>query len=178
MNGGAGSNHHSSSSSTTKTEPDAYNGGLYTDSSEGHVDHDPLPPTPVIPGIRIRDGNGNTSVDTKALKTYADNLDTLCDMVGTARDKVFHLRALAPGAFKEAEDLKKTISDPKDGLQQHYVDAMHQLREALKKVAQQIRDLADKYATIEELNKNAGQELRDLITEAQSDVQKLQKDPL
>jgi hypothetical protein len=41
-----------------------------------------------------------------------------------------------------------------------------------------LRTLATKYSTIEELNQKGGDELRTLITTAQTDLQKLQSDQL
>jgi hypothetical protein len=48
------------------------------------------------------------------------------------------------------------------------------LRTALMDTAEGIRTLASKYSTIEEINQNAGNELSQLIQQAQSDLASLQ----
>ncbi|MCX4428686.1 hypothetical protein [Streptomyces mirabilis] len=159
-------------------EPQQYSGGAYSDSSQGTIDHSMLPalPTFSIPGVS-EDGSGNVKVDTSVLKKYADNLDALAETIGTAWTRVMHLKDLAPGGFKEAGELKEAVTGDK-GLRPNYSDALHDLRTALMDAAVNLRTLATKYSTIEELNQKGGDELRTLITTAQTDLQKLQSDQL
>ncbi|MEU8718384.1 hypothetical protein [Streptomyces sp. NPDC048663] len=159
-------------------EPQQYSGGTYSDSSQGTIEHSSLP---VLPAFALPEssngGAGNVRVDTGVLKKYAENLDELARIVGTARTKVEDLKDIAPGAFKEAEDLKAAVTGDK-GLRPNYTKALHDLRTALMDTAKNLRTLATKYSTVEELNQKGGEELRTLITTAQTDLQALQSDQL
>ncbi|MEC3993794.1 hypothetical protein VSR01_09670 [Actinacidiphila sp. DG2A-62] len=117
------------------------------------------------------------SVDTSALKIFADNLDTIASVVKTARQKLDpdHLNPILAGddRFVEAHNLTSAITGKSggEGLQQNYLDSLHALCTALEGTAEGIRDIATKYSTIEEVNAKAGNELSDLIREAQGDIQ-------
>jgi hypothetical protein len=163
---------------TTSKEPQQYSGGTYSDGSTGTIDQSELPTLPglSIPGVST-DADGNVRVDTKVLKNYADNLDTLAENVGTAWTRVDHLKDLAAGSFKEAKELEAAVTGD-EGLRPHYVDALHHLREALMDTASNLRTLATKYSTIEELNQKGGDDLQTLMTTAAADLQTLQSDPL
>ncbi|MFF4490847.1 hypothetical protein ACFY0F_31015 [Streptomyces sp. NPDC001544] len=159
-------------------EPQQYSGGTYSDSSQGTIDHSPLPALPALSvSSTSKDGTGDVKVDTAVLKSYADNLDQLAEIIGTARTKVENLADIAPGAFKEAEELKAAVTGDK-GLRPNYTEALHDLRTALMDTAKNLRTLATKYSTIEELNQKGGEELRTLITTAQTELQALQQDQL
>ncbi|MFG2828505.1 hypothetical protein ACGFWI_13770 [Streptomyces sp. NPDC048434] len=177
--------------------PQAYNGGLYTDSSKGHLDQSEIPPVR-LQNIPQEGANGKTSVDTSSLKQFADNLDTLAEALGKARDRVDQMPVLAAGAFKEAKELEKVVSgggktppsdggktppsgspgSPDVGLRGNYHKALHDLRQVLMESALNVRTLANKYATIEEINRKAGKDLSNLISKAENGLQTLQHDPL
>ncbi|MBY8886057.1 hypothetical protein K7472_14490 [Streptomyces sp. PTM05] len=91
----------------TQSQPQAYNGSPYSDST-GHVSPGTIPAAPVVPPTP--GPAGPTSVDTSSLRKFADNLDTLADMLGTARDRVGQIPDLAAGAFKEAKDLQSAVT--------------------------------------------------------------------
>ncbi|MEU2743385.1 hypothetical protein ABZ656_51140 [Streptomyces sp. NPDC007095] len=162
--------------------PQKYQGGDYTDSSQGTVEPGGLPTIPGIPA-NATDGSGkNTSVDTSSLKTFADNLDVLADSVDSAYNRVLNLKPLAPGghSFAEAQNLKKAVTGDKGdaGLQPSFVLALHHLEEGLMKTARAIRDLAGKYSSLEDLNREAGKELSGLMKDAQGYIATVAKDPL
>ncbi|MEV6028555.1 hypothetical protein [Streptomyces sp. NPDC052036] len=176
-----------------KPEPQPYNGGTYTDGSTGHIDKSSLPPVPAVP-VSQKQGNGKTSVDTSSLKKFADNLDTLADMLGDARTRIQGIKDLAAGSFKEAEDLKRAVTGDRPaggtgdstsdsggsggGLRGNYYQALHDLRVVLKQTAENIRNLATKYSTIEDINAKAGSDLTNLINQAEGELQTLQRDQL
>jgi hypothetical protein len=132
---------------------------------------------PDVPRV-LGNGSGSVSADTTALKVFADNLETIYEDLGTARQKVNDLQPLRAGGeqFVEAQTLTSKITGPRggEGLQGNYLTSLHALRKALKDTADGIRDIAAKYSTIEELNAKAGSDLTHLIQDAQSDIQKLQ----
>ncbi|MET7287433.1 hypothetical protein [Streptomyces sp. NPDC005573] len=175
-----------------KPEPQQYNGGTYTDGSTGHIDKSSLPPVPAVP-VSEKQGKGKTSVDTSSLKKFADNLDMLADMLDDARIRVKGIKDLAAGSFKEAEDLKKAVTGDRPaggtgdstsgptssgGLRGNYFQALHDLRVVLMQTADNIRHLATKYSTIEDINAKAGSDLTNLINQAEGELQTLQQDPL
>ncbi|MGW7578911.1 hypothetical protein [Streptomyces sp. NPDC054765] len=167
----------SSSSNSSSDEPQHYQGGDYQDTSTGTVDaSQALPDMPVIPATSS--GGGDVSVDTTALKKFADNLDTIAEAVGGARDRVVNLQQIRPGSFTEATTLKEKISGGSGGggLQDGLAKSMHDLRQSLMDVADRIRTMANKYSTLEELNGKAGNELHQLMQTAQTDLQKFQSD--
>jgi hypothetical protein len=158
-------------------QPQSYPGGAYVPGS-GTVDTGQrIPDMPDVPRV-LGNGSGNVSADTTALKVFADNLETIYEDLGTARQKVNDLQPLRAGGeqFVEAQTLTSKITGPRggEGLQGNYLTSLHALRKALKDTADGIRDIAAKYSTIEELNAKAGSDLTHLIQDAQSDIQKLQ----
>lgn len=169
----------SSSSDSSSDDPKPYGGGDYHDTGTGTIDTgQAMPLMPTIPGIP-RSGYGtDVSVDTMALKKFADNLDTIAEAVGKARDRVDNLQPIRPGTFTEATTLKAKISggDGGGGLQEGLSLSMHDLRQALMETAEKIRTMADKYSTLEEVNSKAGSELSQLLQSAQSDLQAFQQD--
>ncbi|MDH6630478.1 hypothetical protein M2271_008339 [Streptomyces sp. LBL] len=165
-----------------KYEPQQYTGGDYSDSSQGALDAGGLPTIPGVPANGTDTAGSKTSVDTSSLKTFADNLDTLADAVDGAYQRVVNLKPLAPGghSFAEAQNLKKAVTGDKGdaGLQPSFVLALHHLQEGLMKTARAIRDLANKYSSLEDLNREAGKELSGLIKDAQGYINTVAKDPL
>ncbi|SDO76177.1 hypothetical protein [Actinacidiphila guanduensis] len=158
-------------------QPQSYPGGAYVPGS-GTVDTGQrIPDMPDVPRV-LGNGSGTVSADTTALKVFADNLETIYEDLGTARQKVNDLQPLRAGGeqFVEAQTLTSKITGPRggEGLQGNYLTSLHALRKALKDTADGIRDIAAKYSTIEELNAKAGSDLTHLIQDAQSDIQKLQ----
>lgn len=203
-----------------KPQVQPYHGGAFTDSATGHLDQSPIPPPPDVPPAS-QQGRGNISVDTSSLNKFADNLDGLADMLGTARQRLEGITQFAAGAFKEAEDLKAQVIgapsgsgsgsgsskssssagsgsnsapssggsaptpdsstdtvDGEGGLRGNYHRALHDLRTALMETAENVRTLANKYTTIEDINQKAGAELHQLINTAEHDLQSLQQDQL
>ncbi|MEU7041791.1 hypothetical protein AB0A77_12145 [Streptomyces varsoviensis] len=174
---GMNNNSSSSSSSSSSGDPQHYGGGGYSDSSTGTVDTgQSVPIMPTVPATSS-DASGDVSVDTKALKQFADNLETISETVGSARERVVGLKPIAPGTFPEATALKAKISggDGGGGLQDGLAVSMHDLRQALMDIADKIRTMANKYSTMEELNEKAGSELHQLMQSAQSDLQSFQQ---
>ncbi|MFE3885224.1 hypothetical protein ACFXPQ_20345 [Streptomyces lydicus] len=166
---------YDSSSSSSSDDPQHYQGGAYDDTSKGTVDtSQTIPVLPKIP-VTSTSGGGDVSVDTTALKKFADNLDTIAEVVRGAMDRVDHIGEIRPGTFTEADALKAKISGP-GGLKEGLVKAMHDVRQSLMDIADKIRTLANKYSTLEELNGKAGNELHQLIQDAQTDLQSFQRD--
>jgi hypothetical protein len=189
--------------------PERYHGGLYTDSSKGHLDHNTVPSPPSVPP-KGQGAGGPTSVDTSSLTKFANNLDTLAEMLGDARNRVGALPDLAAGAFKEAEDLTAVVTgakpgasaastsgsgsggsssgsssgsgtpddsvDGRGGLRGNFHKSLHDLRQVLMDTAQNVRTLAAKYSTIEELNQKAGEDLRQMISTTEQDLQPIMND--
>ncbi|GAA1909025.1 hypothetical protein [Streptantibioticus ferralitis] len=158
--------------------PQPYQGGLYTDSNPGHIN--PGQPTPAMPRIPASaDGGAPLSVDTSALKTFSDNLDTIADALGGARKKLDQLQPVRAGGkeFVEAQNLARKVSGSHGdgGLQHNYVASLTALRTALMDTAEGIRTLANKYSSIEEINQKAGADLHQLLQQAQGDIGKLQQ---
>ncbi|MEU6173678.1 hypothetical protein ABZ832_17370 [Streptantibioticus parmotrematis] len=200
---------------TSPQKPQPYQGGLYTDSSKGHIDPSTVPSAPAVPPPQ--GSSGSTSVDTSSLRKFADNLDTIADMLGDARNKVAQMPDLAAGAFKQAEDLAAVVTGAKvgagggtdssassssssgsgsgsgsgasasssgtddsidglGGLRGNYHNALHDLRQVLMDTAQNVRTLAGRYSTIEEINQKAGKDLSRIISTAEQDLQPLMND--
>jgi hypothetical protein len=167
------------SSGSGSDSPQPYPGGLYTDSSQGHIDQSDAPPDlPTTLTQSGTGGGGNLAVDTSALKQFADNLDTIADALGGARQRLNQLQPIRAGGseFVEAQNLAKKVTGTSGdgGLQQNTVESLTALRTALMDTADGIRQLATKYSTIEEINQKAGSDLNQLIQQAQGDIQKLQ----
>lgn len=174
FDGNTGSDDTGGGSSDDGTDPQQYPGAPYSDSSQGHIDHLPLPDTPSIPALSPGDANKPTSVDTLSLKKYADNLDTLADALKLAMTRVTNIRPIKCGTFDEATTLAEKVTGS-SGLQTSYGESLHLLRQALMDSASQIRTLAGKYSTIDEINRQAGEELQHLIQGAQGDIQSLEQ---
>jgi hypothetical protein len=165
-------------SSGTQTEAQPYTGGAFSDSSQGSIDtSQQIPKMPHVPGAS-GDGSANLSVDTTALKTFADNLDTIADALGRARTRLDQLQPVRAGGseFVEAQNLasKITGNNGGEGLQENFVTSLTALRTALMDSAEGIRKIAGNYSTIEEINQKAGSDLNQLLQQAQGDLQKLQ----
>jgi hypothetical protein len=173
-NGALGGNLTSGSSTSTSKTPEQYNGGTYTDGSTGQIDQSTLPTTPRVPGSPTQGANGQTSVDTSSLKTFAENLGTLADALGQARTRVENLKPVACGTFNEAKKLAQSVTGD-NGLQPNYSKSLHLLRQALMDTADSVKTLAGKYSTIEDMNQKAGNDLQQLIQGAQRDTQALQQ---
>lgn len=164
---------------TSTSTPDQYPGGAYNDGSQGTLDPTATPPIPLSPS-RATDSSGrSTSVDTSSLKTFADNLDTLADMVGGAKTRVDNIPDLAPGGadFKEAQELKKAVTGD-EGLRPNFSKALHDVRTSLMDTADSMRALAAKYTSMEDLNQKAGTALNDLVQQAGSDLKTLSSDKI
>lgn len=157
----------------------SYDGPGYTEN-DGHLTKSPLPPPPKVPQNGNQNSSGRSSVDTSALKVFADNLDTLAYYLGDAREKVEDLKDLEGGAFKEAEDLKKVVTGTSDakGLRENLDQSLHDIRTVLMDTAKNIRTLTSKYSSIEEINQKAGSELETLIDTAESELTTLGGDKI
>jgi hypothetical protein len=150
-----------------------YSGGQYHASNQGTIDTSQVPGMTMQP-IKSGDG-GNLSVDTSSLKTFADNLDTIADVLGQARTRVDNLEPIRAGGsqFIEAQTLATTVGGS-GGMKENYLASLHSLRNALMDTADKIRTLAGKYSSIEELNQKAGSDLQQLLGQANTDVQQFE----
>lgn len=176
-------NNSSSSSSSDDTSTDSstgegvYDGADFNPNSKGTVDTgQPMPDMP--DGLQTDSGNGgDVSVDTKVLKQFADNLETIGEGVKKAWDRADQIQPIKPGLFTEALDLKGKIngSSGSGGLQQNLALSLDSLQTALTHTAEGIRTLANKYSTMEEVNAKAGSELHSLMSQASTDLQQFQQ---
>lgn len=166
------------------SEPDAgpatdYAGGEYHATSQGTIDTSQSLPDmtmkPITPG-----SGGSVSVDTSSLKTFAANLETIADALGKARVRLDQLEPVRAGGalFMEAQTLaaKVTGTQSEGGLRRNFETSLTALRTALMDTADGINSLATKYSSIEEINQKAGSELRQLLAQAQADVQQVTGD--
>lgn len=177
MNNDSSSSSSDSSDSSSDGDPEHYSGGEYTNSSTGTIDTGQKMPDMPTPPKGSSESGGDVSVDTTALKKFADNLDTIAAAVSGARKRVDGLLPIAPGTFTEAVALKAKISGGTGGggLQEGLTVSMHDLNQALSDTADKIRTMANKYATLEEVNDKAGTELSQLMQSARSELQSFQQ---
>ncbi|MGQ4516492.1 hypothetical protein [Streptomyces sp. DW26H14] len=160
------------------SEVQPYSGDTYDPNTQGSVDTGQrmpeMPDTPRVTG----GGTTHLSVSTSALKVFADNLETIADALGKARNQLDQVAPLRAGAseFAEAQALanKITGADGDESLQQNYLGSLAALRNALIDTADGIRQIAGNYSTIEEVNEKAGSDLSQLLQQAQGDIQKVE----
>ncbi|MCA1217017.1 hypothetical protein [Streptomyces sp. 8L] len=160
------------------SEVQPYSGDTYDPSTQGTVDTgQKMPEMPDTP--RVTGGSTtHLSVSTSALKVFADNLETIADALGKARNQLDQVAPIRAGAseFAEAQALanKITGADGDESLQQNYLGSLAALRNALIDTADGIRQIAGNYSTIEEVNEKAGSDLSQLLQQAQGDIQKVE----
>jgi hypothetical protein len=159
---------------TPSPEDMQYHGGAYKDDSAGVL---PGSSNPDVPNVPKGTAGSGTSVDTPSMNLFADNMDRLAELIKTAQEKVKNLPDAAPGAFKEAMELKKVLTG-NGGLRENYGTVLHDLRQALMDTAIAIRNASKKYTTIEEASRMQGEDLKTLMTDVEKDFKKLSTDSL
>lgn len=121
---------------------------------EGTGDHQ-LPKAPSAADFPKYSGSSSSaeiSVDTKALKYYAELLEKLMPEVKKACTMMQAVDA-RPGKFKMAEDIKKCLGG-KDvkAAADNYSNQLAYLYQSLSELSKALKDLAAKYDTTEEMN--------------------------
>jgi hypothetical protein len=110
-----------------------------------------LAPPPPVPGGADTPGKGVTTINTKAMQTYASNIDAL---IQPLRDSANALQSvnIKPGVFPAALELSKSINTGETGLRDASYTVLNNLVNALVDVHDALRLMASKYDKAEDLN--------------------------
>ncbi|QKZ15964.1 hypothetical protein [Streptomyces chartreusis] len=137
----------------------------------GPEKNEPAPPP--VPGGT---GQGRrTSVDTPSMELFADNMDRLAEPVKQAYQKLIQLQRVNPGAFYDGYALRQAASGTNgdSGLQSRYLKVLHDLGQGLADISSGMRQLSQKYKTVEEESKMTAEDLNNAMQSAQSDFSKI-----
>lgn len=154
-------------------QPDQWDQSTFhapTGQSGPRSDNVTPPPVPAEKGK-----GGRTVVDTPSLDLFASNMDQLAGPVKDAYNKLLNLKAVAPGAFYDAYQLRSAVSGPDgtQGLQDTYLKILHDLGQGLGDISSGVRTMSKNYSTIEEENKMSADDVSTALESAQGDFSKL-----
>jgi hypothetical protein len=130
--------------------------GNYThppDNSGPQPDSTTVPP--VVPGDPSSVPHGGIQVSTSSLTYFADAVDQLNTAVTAAYDKLNGIRPVAPGAFKDAYDIRSKVNGSGDdaaGLKGGYLKVLNDLNNGLLELRDGMKGLASKYQSVEDVN--------------------------
>jgi hypothetical protein len=138
----------------------------------GPTQHDATPPP--VPGGSGKAGR-KTSVDTPSMELFADNMDKLAEPVKEAYQKLLHLQRVNPGAFYDGYALRQVTcgANGDGGLQAKYLKMLNDLGTGLGDISHGMRQLSQKYKTVEEESKMTAEDLNNAMQSAQSDFSKM-----
>ncbi|ALO99329.1 hypothetical protein SHL15_8379 [Streptomyces hygroscopicus subsp. limoneus] len=172
--------HGGDGSTDPEDHPQAHSwGGSFDPRTQGTVydnKGDVFPP-PAVPG---GGGGGKpTSVDTPSMLLYASNLERVLPALDTAKQALESV-LVAPGGLPAARKMRVkvngTVTDVKDddsALRGNYQSALTDIKEGATALIAAMRDMAKKYARLEDANKMAATDLQKYLQEATADFDQL-----
>jgi hypothetical protein len=129
---------------------------------------------PPVPGGKDTPGKGSTKVDTKAMKTFAANIQSLVDdgsPLLQIRDNMDTVN-VKPGMFKSAADLKSKIQSD-GGIRDQVRESLKNTIDALTHISMAVSGMASEYDSVEDANKMAGDKLNDYMSKVNTDISTL-----
>jgi hypothetical protein len=147
-----------------KPKPKGFDGNYQHATDTGAQPGSPAPP-PDVPGPHGSTGNG-VHVNTPSLVVFANNVDTLNNAVNTAYERLSPIRPVAPGAFKQANDIRAKVNNDDGGLKAAYLKVLDDLNNGLLELRDGIRALAAKYQSVEDVNSITADKLNKAIENA------------
>ena len=160
---------------TTVTGPS--NDQQYNQTTPGAQDPSTVKPVGDMPKVPDEDtvapaDQDVLTVNTEALRKFADNLATLQQHIDTSA-KYVNLVDVKAGHFGAGYALTKKVNLPDGGLQADTYAFMISVKETLFDVRAAIATLIKEYDDAEELNDLTGDKLADLFSEPFSDINNL-----
>lgn len=154
----------------------SYGGGTSLPAGQGTYDN-PNPVTP--PRVPSSPGSGGpgTSVDTPSMDTFADNIDLLIAPTNTASTTLGDVD-VEPGAFYHANKMRTSVNGPNadDGLKEQYIKVLSDLGQGLGDLRDGVRQLSQKYKTIEDANTMTATDLQTAMDLSQGDFSTMMTD--
>ncbi|WP_405746025.1 hypothetical protein OG422_25520 [Streptomyces sp. NBC_01525] len=134
----------------------------------------PIDPPPVPKGSS---GSGGTSVDTPSMELFASNIERLISAVQKAGDVLGNV-SVAPGAFYHANQIRTKVSgaNSDSGLKDAYVKVLADLASGLTDLRDGVRQLSQKYKSIEDANGMKSKDLQDAMESATADFNAMMSD--
>ncbi len=123
--------------------------------------------TPKVPST-AKSGNGQTTVNTSALKQFADNIDQLTPQIRSTIDDLGNV-TIAAGAFPKAVTLATTITGSGQ-LRDNLVSALTSMRDTLEDLSPAIRKIAADYTKSEDLNNIKVADYERYMTQVAGDI--------
>ncbi|MFD8542564.1 hypothetical protein [Streptomyces sp. NPDC059649] len=157
-------------------EPQRYDGSTSVPSQHGTFDNSyAFTPPPVPSGSG--DHAGATRVDTPSMTMFADNIDKLIKPTADAAAALKHI-SVAPGAFYHANQVRTKVNGPNAdaGLKEQYIKVLADLGQGLGDLRDGIKQLAQKYTTVEEAGKMSAKDLQNAMQASKGDFTTLSND--
>ncbi len=152
-----------------------YDGGTTLPAGQGTYSNDTPFSPPGVPGGK--GGGKGTTVDTPSMKLFADNMDKLIAPTQAAAKKLDTV-STAPGAFYHADQIRTKVNglNADDGLKAQYGKVLADLVQGLGDLRDGVRELASRYATLEDANKMTATDLDKAMQSANGDFSVLLTD--
>ncbi|WP_405098375.1 hypothetical protein [Micromonospora sp. NBC_01412] len=125
---------------------------------------------PEITTLRADAQNGDIVVDGGAIRQFAGIVEGLIPYCDRGLAKLRQVKVL-PGNFYDADQIvTKVGTAATGGLASAYVENLVNLKAALVTLAHGLRDITDKYDSVETLNAEAGADISSLIADIKSEL--------
>ena len=141
----------------------------------GVVDAPKVPDVPDVPGgggDNAGGGQGKISVNTQALKKFAENIDSLRQMIADAAKQTDQVD-VKPGGFNAAYQLRDKINgsgDKTPGLRNDVRLYMDKTNKTLEHIRDEVRKMVADYDKSEDLNKLNADKLNQIMNESFSAI--------
>lgn len=134
-------------------------------------------PPPAVPGGH---GDGKqTSVDTPSMLLYASNLERALPALDAAKQRLDTV-LVAPGGLPAARAMRVKINgtstdvkDEDDKLKGQYQKSLTDVKQGITDIVAAVREMAKKYARLEDANKMQATDLQKYLQEASTDFDQL-----
>lgn len=125
---------------------------------------------PEVTTLRADAQAGDIVVDGGAIRQFADIVEGLIPYCERVLAKLKQVKVL-PGNFYDADQIAMKVGTAATGgLVGAYVENLWNLKAALATLANGLRDITDKYDSVEALNAEAGTEISSLIANIESEL--------
>jgi len=121
---------------------------------------------PTVPTHDAGGGQGNTKVDTVAIKSFASNMDPLADSLKKSYAEITALKPVAAGAFPSAVAIRNGVSK----LQEETGTALNNMVEAIESLKIAMTKMAADYDSTSEANKMTSDQLSKYMTDVNSAI--------
>ncbi|WP_146214582.1 hypothetical protein [Streptomyces sp. ICBB 8177] len=157
-------------------QPKAYDGGTTVPAGHGTLPQATPFNAPNVPGGSGAPGSG-TSVDTPSMLLFADNVDKLIQPAKDAATKLQGVQA-EPGAFYHANQIRTKVNglNADSGLKEQYIKVFQDLAQGLGDLRDGVKQLAQKYTTLEEAGTMKATDLQNAMQSTDSDFTTMMTD--